>query len=595
MKALKEGQASNQQKLEADYTDFQTKMTAANVSSFDDKYKTEATKLADRGETNSNIYEASMANLRHLYLLNTQRSEELMKIHNAREALEERKYRQERDFARDDVRLQDRIRAAAADANQKESVKFAEQAMQERKNMIDQSYQNSLAALDEYKDLVEKRMNDQEDYLKQIDATKQNMARADVTPEDMARYRDQLVNVEDKKNMDEAAYNNNVQFIEEKLSLAQMRDRELATLDNAKLEMERRNSAAYQRIAAQREQLNHRLSDSSLTIADRSSLEKQLGNFDAMKEREDKIYNEAVSAFNDRSDIIEQAYKERLAYIEDRNDIRINMAETPITRDNIGQFRSDVAKLEERRINEEKAIRDKLMTATDKVPNVYRVSVYTVNMDPERQNRSSTRMDGMKNRLESRYNRELQELQDRKTVLQERMSTTSLTKQEKNNIQSLINSIDSQIASKKERYENAVQKLDDRVATDREMMSNRAAYMKQREQLMQNLNEKNASYDDIIKYETELNALDSNWDKQMNEYRTKMRSFRGIMPTDSDSRQWRDRAQQDWQRGVQDAENAARQADADASSVTRRVSAETESLGDKIVREYHEVMDYFKN
>jgi hypothetical protein len=530
-----------------------------------------------------------------MYLLNTQRFEELMKIHNAREALEERKYRQERDFARDEVRLQDRIRAAGSDSSRNDSVKFAEQAMQERKNMIDQNYQNSLAALDEYKDLVEKRLNDQEDYLKQVDGIRHNMARADVTPEDMARYREQLVSLEDRKNMDEAAYNNNSEFIEEKLSLAQMRDRELANLDNAKLEMERRHSAAYQRIADQREQLNHRLADASLTIADRTSLEKQLGNFDALKEREDKIYSEAVSAFDDRRDIIEQAYKERLAYVEDRNDIRINMAETPVTRDNIGQFRSDVAKLEERRINEEKAIRDKLMSVSDKVPNVYRVTVYNVNTGPERQSRSTSRMDSMKSRLESRYNRELQELQDRKTNLQERMNISNISDQEKTNMQSLIDSIDSQIANKKERYENAVKKLDDRSAMDQEMMSARADYMKQREQLMQSLNEKNASYDDIIKYETELNTLDSNWDKQMNEYRTKMRSFRGIMPSDGDSRQWRARAQQDWQRGVQDAENAARQAESDANSVTRRVSTETESIGDKIVREYHEVVDYFKN
>jgi hypothetical protein len=37
VKAIKEEQVVNQQKLEADYLDFQGKMTAANVSSFDDK------------------------------------------------------------------------------------------------------------------------------------------------------------------------------------------------------------------------------------------------------------------------------------------------------------------------------------------------------------------------------------------------------------------------------------------------------------------------------------------------------------------------------------------------------------------------------
>ncbi len=162
-------------------------------------------------------------------------------------------------------------------------------------------------------------------------------------------------------------------------------------------------------------------------------------------------------------------------------------------------------------------------------------------------------------------------------------------------MQSLIDSIDSQLASKKQRYDDAVQKLDERVAVEKEMMSGRAAYMKQREQLMQNLGAKNATYDDIIKYETELNALDSDWDKRMNEYRTKMRSFRGIMPTD-DSRQWRARAQQDWQRGVSNAENAARQSnEANEPSFTRRVSDNVDSLGDRIVQEYHEVVDYFKN
>ncbi|MCD8245180.1 MAG: hypothetical protein LUD38_15585, partial [Parabacteroides sp.] len=591
VKTLREDQAAEHQKLVTDYNDFKARMTTANVSNYDEQYKTEAQKFASRKDTNSSVYDASMANLRHTYLLNTQRFEELMKIHNAREALEERKYRQERDFARDNLRLQSRVRNVSADSSQNENVKFAQQAMEERKNMIDQSYQNTLAALDEYKDAVEKRLNDQENYLKQIDGIKQNMARADITPEDMSHYREQLVSIEDQKNIDEAVYNNNVQFIEEKLSLNQMRDREIAALDKAKIEMDRRHAASYDRIASQQAEMNRRLADSSLTITDRSALEKELGNTDALKERQDTLYNQAVAAYNDRRDIIEQAYKERLAYIEDRNDIRVNMAETPVTADNIGDFRTRVASLEERRINEEKAIRDKMMSASNKVPSVYRVSVYSVDMDNDRPSRSSSRVDNMKRSLDSRWNREQQELQNRKTSLQERLNSSDTTDQEKQQLQSLINSLDEQLASKKQRYENAVQKMQERKALDQQMMSGRMAYQQKRQDLMQKLNATNVTYDDIIQYETQLNALDSDWDKQMKDYRSKMRSFSGIMSSDGDNRQWRSQAQSDWQRGVQDAE---RRADEDyRSGRTRNVNRGSESIGDKIVREYHEVVEYF--
>ncbi|MCD8350676.1 MAG: hypothetical protein LUC93_08720 [Planctomycetaceae bacterium] len=526
-------------------------MANSNIPQDDQRFIAAASPLDAEGEQVARAYDNSLETLQQLYQLNGRRYNELLKIHNAREALEENRFRELRDLTAQSLRLDSQAnRANLTDADRREL--DTRQAMFEEEQRRDQDrYQTATNALDEYRDLVNSRIAAQRDYLNRYDVLMRELARPEITANDRTNYTTELAQLNAEKNLAEKRYQNDVRYIEEKLNFERLRGREMSRIADERRAVEAAWAQQDGRYADRRADLNRQLSPADLAPDEHQNLDTQLAALDRRYSQAKEAYNQALQNLDEREKLAERAVDERMAYLKDRNDIRVKMTEAAATEENFANFRDQIAQLEERRIMEERDIRNQMLSLAGTMPSSYRGNRFETGNMQRRMSRSLGRIDNMRENIQAKWQSRQNDFNEQIRVLDQRLGADNLSDLDRAKINEEKAKVQQELAAAEERFNRATAALDERRDLEQKRMTARADYMNKRRQLRDNLNAESMDYDDMVQYEQQLAALDLEFANQEKEYRASARPLASLMPADAADENWQDRMQASWERGVQ--------------------------------------------
>lgn len=527
VKALEQKRMDMVAKFNAEFKKFEDNMRTANIPASDKRYIDAATPLKADRESIDRTYENSLATLQQLYQLNSKRFTELMKIHNARESIESAHHREERAMATENVRREVQAGVVGTDA-EKRAAKLREQEYEDQRQESQSRYNASLNALDDYRALVNSRLKEQHNYLSDYAAIMQDLNRTDITPANRADYAERLAKLNVRKDAEERQYQNNALFIEEKLTFEQMRGRELARAAEERRQVE---EAWFNTDENYRNQLA--ALDKERTGAGTAELKKgaedRIARLNERHAAEKAAYQAAVNNVEERQKLVQQAMDERLSYLESRNDIRLSMAKQPMTEETFDKYRTEIAKLEERRISGERGISDKLANLAGAVSPAYRMATVDATNPALRRARVADRIDGMKSEIQNRWNAVQAKLNSEADAVVQKLMSNDLTPAERTRLEYERASLNKRMAESQDRMMMAVEKLEGKKALEEKRMAARTEYIAKRNALRDGFKMDTAQYNDVEDFEKRLSDLDSEYARQEQEYFEKMRGIDGAV------------------------------------------------------------------
>lgn len=526
VKVLEQKRADSIRKFDENFRKFEDNMRAANIPASDKRYVDAAQPLNADRESIDRTYESSLATLQQLYQLNSKRFSELMKVHNARESIEAARHREERAMAMEYARRE--VRDGATDAD-KRAARLREQEYQDQRQAADTRYNASLNALDEYRNLVNARIEQQNSYLSDYAAIMQDLNRTDITPANRADYAERLARLNVRKDAEERQYQNNALFIEEKLTFEQMRGREMARAAEDRRQIEEAWFKTDENYRGQLASLEKDRDASGLSSERKKTLEERIARLNERHSAERESYRTALKNVDERQKLMRQAMDDRMSYLESRNDIRLDMAKQPMTEESFDKYRGEIARLEERRISGERDIRDKLASLVGSMPSAYRVaSVHA--MDPQmRRERVVGRIDGMKSAIENNWKATQARLNGEADAIVQKLMASDLTEAERKRLESERASLNKRMGEAQEHMARAVEKLEGRKALEEKRMAATAEYVAKRNALRDGFKLDTAQYNDVDDFEKRLADLDKEFARQEQEYFEQIRGIDGAV------------------------------------------------------------------
>lgn len=531
---LKEKRATADARYRTDYQQFETKMRNANLNASDKSYLDAATPLEREQDSIRNTYDNSLATLQQLYQLNDKRYNELLKIHNARESLEDARYREQRDFLTERSRQERRADRDGATPAQKRERELSARTLDVMEREAKARYENSLKALDQYKSLVNDRIKAQGKYLNDQASLFADISKPDATAAQREKYAVKLAELDERRNLDERLYQNSVRYIEETLAFDQRNGREQASLTEEENEVELEWARVGERFDGQRSEIEARLSAAGITADERKALEARLSSLKEGYKNQETDYKNAIRNISERRDLFESAMSNRRAYLKDRNAIRVRMAKTPMNDDNFDAYRADIGKLEERRIENERVARDKLLSLNDGMPDGFRVTPWQSGNMEARKDRILGRLDEMRKNIESSWAVERDNYQAGLEKLDAMLNDGSYGSADRARFEESRKTLSEELKKSEERYRTNMKALDERRGQEETRLEARARYMTERSGLLNSLTSGSVGYGDVAKYNEALRALDAKWAEKEREYRSDLRPLGSILPTGLD-------------------------------------------------------------
>ncbi len=551
VRALKAEREIALQRSEQQRAALRETMANSSIPQDDQRFIAAASPLDTEDAQLEQTYNNSLETLQQLYQLNGRRYNELLKIHNAREALEENRFRELRDLTAQSLRLDSQAnRNNLTDADRRE-LDTRQAAFEEEQRRDQERYQTAVNALDEYRDLVNSRIAAQRDYLTRYDELMRELARPDLAANDRTDFTAQLAQLNAEKNMAERRYQNDVRYIEEKLNFERLRGREMSRIADERRAVEAAWARQDSRYSERRADLNRQLSAADLAPADHQNLDTQVSALDRRYAQAREAYNQALQNLDEREKLAEEAVNQRMAYLRDRNNIRVQMTEADVTEENFANFRDQIAQLEERRIMEERDMRNHMMSLATAMPSNYRGNRFESGNMQRRMSRTLGRIDNMKENLQAKWQSRQNNLNEQIRVLDQRLGADNLSDLDRAKINEEKAKVQQELAAAEERFNRATAALDERRDREEKRMTARAEYIQKRRQLRENLDAENMDYEDMVQYEQQLAALDTEFAKQEKEFRTSARPLASLMPADAADENWQDRMQASWERGLQ--------------------------------------------
>ncbi|MCD8139470.1 MAG: hypothetical protein LUE17_06790 [Planctomycetaceae bacterium] len=526
-------------------------MANSSIPKDDQRFIASTSPLDQEGQQLELAYKNSLETLQQLYQLNGRRYNELLKIHNAREALEENRFRELRDLTAQSLRLDSQAqRANLTDAERREH-DTRQAAFEEEQRRDQERYQTAVNALDEYRDLVNSRIAAQRDYLNRYDELMRELARPELAANDRTEYIAQLAQLNAEKNMAERRYQNDVRYIEEKLNFERLRSREMSRIADERRAVEAAWARQDSRYADRRADLNRQLDQADLAPDAHQNLDTQRTALDRRYAQAREAYNQALKNLDEREKLAEQAVDQRMAYLRDRNNIRVQMTEAEPTEENFASFRDQIAQLEERRIMEERESRNQMLSLASTMPSNYRGNRFESGNMQRRMSRALGRIDNMRENVQAKWQARQNSLNEQIRGLDQRLGADNLSDLDRAKLNEEKAKVQQELAAAEERFNRAIASLDERRGIEEKRMNARAEYINKRRQLRENLNADSMDYDDMVQYEQQLAALDQQFANQEKEYRASARPLASLMPADAADENWQDRMQASWERGLE--------------------------------------------
>ncbi len=663
VRELKENHERELAQYKTDYATFEQRMKDANIAATDKRFIDESNPFTARRSQQDSLYNTALASLQRLYRLNDQRYNELLRIHEAKENLEEQRYREERDLAADRVRLENR--AARANVNVMGTPAYptsaldvraprtnAEAARQnaairnnavaarqtglamgtnaaaaridarmavlnEQEKQAKARYDSSLNALDDLKDMIENRISQQRDYLTEHQNIIEKIANDANDPKAAAEYAEDLHNLREKRDSEERQYEANLRYLQERLGMEQLRNRELAQIDTMRARLEARNVGVDDRVMQQRAAIVDQLAGANLTEEQRRNLEAQRDALEERIQKRSEEYDNAIKMLDERRKITEKAMDQRLAYLKDRNDLRVRIADSDVSGENLAKFRDEINQLEEKRLNDEREVRNELVALQEQTPATMRRSNWFSRAVDNHRERRMSRLDSRVERLKNQYEEQKKRMDEQIADTERRLNDQNLSAADRADLETQIN----QLKRMRENHEKRQQEMLEKTAKRREVeearLNARQEYLTKRTALMDQTQANNVSYEDIQKYNQQIADLDNEWDAQDRQFRSDMEPLSALLPDSTRTAGWEQRSEENWQSTVREAEQQAAQnirenpevtntrtvrtVDSQGRPVTRTVRETSEGgfmgrmrwLGAVIRDGYHDAVDYF--
>lgn len=465
------------------------------------------------------VYEQSLDTLRQLYQLNDKRFNELLKIHSAREALEESRYREERDLITRRLMNEWSTERAAKNGGDKfEAEARAKDAAQMEKD-AQSRYHDTLATLDEFKNLVNRRIDTQKSYLLEQDSIMKELAKAGTTPENRNPLARRLSELNAKKMADERRYLAEVRFTEDKLNFQRLRNRELSGLAAERRDMEQAWAKLQDTYQQERGGIENSLKAASIPELEKTALKENMTALSAKLDSDKKAYEQAVKNLDERVKLTEKAMDDRLSYLKERNDIRVRMADNPMSQENYDKYRTEIGQLEDRRINGEQKIRNQMMNLGSAVPAAFRETPWTKGNMETRKARVDSNFENAMADIENRWQAEEAGFKNSLDAFDKQLAAGGLAEEQRQGVLEEKSKIQEEYEAARKSFEEALRSLDVRREAEQKRLIERSRYMTQRRELQSGRDASGRKMVSADKIDAQVRALDGKWADQEKIYR----------------------------------------------------------------------------
>ncbi len=489
----------------------------------------EEQKKIDQNTAAANLaFDFSLANLQQLYQLNSRRFDDLMKIHGQRDILEDRRMLEEKNLAALEISLRNDAANPNLSPAQREMYTYFQNALANAQQEAEARYRADSAALDEYRDLVVKRLGFLKKNLSQQTEVMARLSQPGLTTPERDRYLKDIARIAFNKDVEEKIYQNDVRFLEEKIAYERDRTHELASLATQRHDLDATFADLKTQAWLEMSEIQKRLDGPGLTSEDRANLKSRLESLDNTVEEHEKDYRDAVRNLTARRDIVKKGLQERLAYIRERNQLRQEMYAEPVTSTSHQKFRNRIVDLQNRHIAEETANRKQLAELAQVVPPTFAFSPWKRGDMDIRLYRLQGRMDAVRTLLKRNLDRDVDELNNKAREVNLRMSGIDLADQQRKPLETQLAGLNKQIIDRNNDYRQTLKRVGEAETAAEEKIMDRGQYIEQRSELMKDLALSGIAGPEAEKEIRKLQSLDSEWRKREGQYRLGGQPFSGI-------------------------------------------------------------------
>ncbi len=494
-----------------------------------DPQKLENQKNLDQDTAAANLaYDFNLANLQQLYQLNSRRYDELMKVHDQRDNLEDRRILEEKNLAALELALQYDAAKPNLTPAQKDMNTYFLNALASAKEDAQTRYRDSNAALDEYRDLVIKRLNFLKENLADQAKVMAKLAQPGLDRGERDKYLKEIAEIAFKKDVEEKIHQNEVRFIEEKFAYERDRTHELASLATQRRDLDTTLSDFKTQAWLEMAELNRKLEGPGLTQADRDNLNARMEVVKTALSEHEKDYRDAVKNLTRRREIVKKGLDERLAYIRERNQLRNDMYAEPVTSTSHQKFRDRIVELQNRHIAQEAANREQLAQLAQVVPPTFAFSPWQRGDMDIRLNRLRERMGDVRDQLKQSLDRDIGNLDKQAMDINLRLGGADLSGSLRQKLEQRLADLNKQILYRNNDYNQAMNSAEANQAAEEKKIMARGQYIDQRNELLKDLALSDFIGSGAASAFGKLQKLDSEWQQREKLYRQNARPLSGV-------------------------------------------------------------------
>ena len=577
--------------MRAEMRKFTKSMEDQKIPPTDQRYRQGTQKFVDEENAITDRFDSSLSLLQRAYQLDNKRYNELLKIHSAREALENERNGRQRDIAAESVRLEQ-----SGLGRRQLSVRRA--ALSDRQRELESDYKSQLDALDGYAALVNKRLKAQQSFLADYDKLIAEMNAPGSPPAAGDKILKNLTAFSEKKAAEERAYQNDLLAVDERMTMERARARELGRFADERRTLEMARVDAASESADKRSSLLEQSKSASLSADAKKAFESRIAALDSATKADAEAYDQALKSLGERRSLMEKALDDRQSYLKDRNALRSKLAEKPNDAAALESFRKDIGALEDKRMAQERDLRGKLSALRDQIPSRVHAALFSSVDFEGRADRLMNRIDAMRGNLQTRRDRQDKNLRDQIASVDNTLLDNTLAEEARTHLSEQRALLQSEAAAAKLRFDRAIAALEQRKTAEQRRVADRKAFVERRRDLMTQLDKQEPGSVSLDRLNAEIANLDNDFASKEREFSGTLRMppMAGLFSSDDSSVDGivsDADIQASWDSGVKKTLGATAEAGRKIAFRTAREGESAwESFKDKVSETYHDAVDY---
>ncbi len=515
-------------RIEQEKATLEEARVSQNLADTDPKYQAGLQKISEDLTAANKTYDFALANLQQLYQLNGRRFDELMKIHDERDVLEDRRILAEKNLAAIELALQEDAANPNLSPIQKERFAYFQKALDHAKQDAESRYRSGSETLDEYRNLVIKRQSFLKENLADQGGVMQKLSAPNLSDSSRDQYLKEIAVLAYKKDVEEQTYQNDVRYLEEKFSFERLQNHELDSFATQRRDLDAVLADIKTQYKQESAELKSQMAAQSISEGDKADLQAKLAAITQAEKEQEGNYREAVRNLTERRNIVKKGLEERLAYLTERNDLRREMLAEPVTSTSYKKFRDRIVDLENRHIAQENAQREQLAKLIDLVPPAFAYSPWQRGDMDIRLVRLRDRVDGARKTLKNNLDGDIAKYNKQAQDLKLKLDSIDLADRQRKPLEEKLSDLKKQIGDVSYDYQRDLKGLAELQAAHEEKIMNRSQYISQRNEALKDLTLADYIGTDAARQIRKLQNLDADWRKRESEPKQNSMPFSGF-------------------------------------------------------------------